>query len=109
MIPHSLNKLSTISIEDLKEKLDYLKVYLKKVYLHLVKSFSKIKMKSKKLEIAFKMYLEEKVSIGKATKLAGLSIWEMIDRLHDKNVSLEYKLSKAKEEIENILKRFKEN
>ena len=66
-------------------------------------------MKSEKLKIAFKMYLKGKVSLGKAAELAEISIWEMIDDLHDKNISSKYKLSDAKEEIENVLKRFKEN
>ncbi|MHA1253764.1 MAG: UPF0175 family protein [Candidatus Helarchaeota archaeon] len=51
-------------------------------------------MKSEKLKIAFKMYLKGKVSLGKAAELAEISIWEMIDDLHDKNISSKYNLKK---------------
>ncbi len=43
--------------------------------------------KQYKLEKAVKQYSESKVSMGRAAELAGISIWEMMDELKQRNVS----------------------
>ncbi len=60
-----------------------------------------------KLEYALKKYLNDKISIGKATEIAGISIWEMLDELKKRNIPLNYKISEAEFEIDKILKRYK--
>ena len=60
-------------------------------------------MEIEKFEIALKEYLNSKISIGKAAENAGISIWEMLDELKSRNITLNYKISDAELEIEKIL------
>lgn len=60
-----------------------------------------------KLEISLKEYLSNNISLGKATENAGISIWEMLDELKSRNITLNYKVSEAELEIEKLLKKFK--
>ncbi|KKN43395.1 hypothetical protein LCGC14_0703610 [marine sediment metagenome] len=47
----------------------------------------------------------DKISLGRASEIAGISIWEMLDELKKKNVTLDYKISEAELEFEKILKK----
>jgi predicted HTH domain antitoxin len=40
--------------------------------------------------IALELFREKKVSLGKASEIAGLSVWEMMSFLREKKVSLIY-------------------
>lgn len=51
-------------------------------------------------------YLDEKISLGKASEIAGISIWEMLDELYKRIITLKYKISEAELEIEKILKKY---
>ena len=57
------------------------------------------------LNYAINQYLDEKISLGKASEIAGISIWEMLDELYKRNITLKCKISEAELEIEKILKR----
>ncbi|HEC40571.1 MAG TPA: hypothetical protein ENI29_20175 [bacterium] len=59
------------------------------------------------MEIALKEYLDNKISLGKAAENAGISIWEMLDELKRRNITLNYKISEAELEIEKILRKHK--
>ena len=59
------------------------------------------------MEIALKEYLSNKISLGKAAENAGISIWEMLDELKSRNITLNYKISEAELEIEKIIKKYK--
>ncbi len=59
-----------------------------------------------KLEFTLDEYLSDKFSLGKASEIAGISIWEMLDELKKKNVTLNYKISEAELEIEKVLKKY---
>lgn len=61
-------------------------------------------IKEYKLKLAVKLYRDEKISIGKAAKVAGVSIWEMVDVLREQKIPLAYRVSDAREEIRKILK-----
>jgi len=58
------------------------------------------------LEHALKEYLNDKISLGKACEIPGISIWEMMDELKKRNVTLNYELADAELEIERILKKY---
>lgn len=58
-----------------------------------------------KLEFALKEYLNDKVSLGKAADIAGISIWEMLDELKKRNITLNYKISEAELELKFFLKK----
>ncbi len=63
-------------------------------------------MKLKKLDYAINQYLDDKISLGKSSEIAGISIWEMLDELHKRNIPLKYKISEAELEIEKLLKKY---
>ncbi|MHA1284038.1 MAG: UPF0175 family protein [Promethearchaeota archaeon] len=58
-----------------------------------------------KIKYVIKQYLDDKISFGKAAEIANISIWEMLDELKRRNITLNYKISEAELEIEKILKR----
>jgi predicted HTH domain antitoxin len=60
-----------------------------------------------KVKLAVELYRAEKISIGKATEIAGVSIWEMSDILKEQKIPLAYRISDAREEIKKILKQHK--
>jgi len=49
------------------------------------------------------LYREGKVSLWKAAKIAGLSLWEMIDLLAREKVLLNYTIEDLREDIEAAL------
>ena len=53
-----------------------------------------------KLEMALKLYQDGEVSLGRASELSGLSIWEFLDHLALKKIPLNYSL----EDLENDLR-----
>ncbi|MFX0139095.1 MAG: UPF0175 family protein [Candidatus Hodarchaeota archaeon] len=59
------------------------------------------------LEYALKEYLNDKISMGKVSEIAGISIWEMLDELKKRNITLNYKISEVELEIEKILQKYK--
>lgn len=59
-----------------------------------------------KLESAVQDYLNDKVSLGRAAEMADLSIWEMLDELKKRNITLSYKISETESEIESILEKY---
>jgi len=100
------NKISIIIPEELKREIDYLKDYFEEDQSSLVRRLLRIGIKSEKLEIAFKLYVDGKISLGRSAELANISIWEMIDLIYGRKIALKYKLSEAREEIDKILKRY---
>ena len=44
---------------------------------------------------AINQYLDDKISLGKSSEIAGISMWEMLDELRKRNITLKYKISEA--------------
>jgi predicted HTH domain antitoxin len=59
-----------------------------------------------KLELALEQYLNDKISLGKAAEIADISIWEMLDELKKRKITLNYRIEDAEKEIENIVKKY---
>ena len=51
---------------------------------------------------ALKIYMDGKVSLGKAAEIAEVSIWKFLDMLKDKRIPLRYDLEDIKKEIQEI-------
>jgi len=101
------DKISIILPDDLKEEIDNLKELFNEDQSSYIRKLLWRSVAQEKLEYALKQYLEDKLSIGKASEIAGISIWEFLDELHKRNITLKYKISKAELEIEKILKKYK--
>lgn len=101
------DKISIVLPDDLKKEIDKLRDLSKEDQSTIIRKLLWKSVSHEKLEIALKEYLSNKISLGKAAKNAGISIWEMLDELKSRNVTLNYKLSEAELEIEKLLKKYK--
>ncbi|MHA1300103.1 MAG: UPF0175 family protein [Candidatus Helarchaeota archaeon] len=101
------DKISIILPDDLKKEIDKLKELYHEEQSSFIRKLLWKSVNQEKLEYALNQYLEDKISLGKASEIAGISIWEMLDELHKRNITLKYKISEAELEIEKILKKYK--
>ncbi len=101
-----MKKITIMMPDDLKKEIDNLKTLYNEEQSSLIRRLLKKSINGEKIEIAVKMYLDEKISLGKAAELAGISIWEMLDELKRRNIGLKYKISDAELEVEKLLKRY---
>jgi predicted HTH domain antitoxin len=92
--------------DDLKKEIDSLKTLYNEEQSSLIRRLLKKSINEEKIELAVKMYIDEKISLGKASELAGISIWEMLDELKRRNIALKYKISDAELELNKILKKY---
>ena len=101
------DKISIILPDDLKKEIDKLRDLIHEDQSSFIRKLLWKSVTHEKLEIALKEYLNDKISLGKAAENAGISIWEMLDELKSRNITLKYKISEAELEIEKILKKYK--
>ena len=57
-----------------------------------------------KLERALVLYSSGKVTLWKASKIAGLTLWEMMEIVRDRKVSFQYAYEDFREDFEKALK-----
>jgi predicted HTH domain antitoxin len=100
------DKISIVISDDLKKEIDKLKELFQEDQSALIRRLLWKSIVQEKIEFAIKEYINDKISMGKAAELAGVSIWEMIDELKKRNVALKYKISEAQSEIEKMLKKY---
>jgi len=100
------NKISIVIPDDLKKEIDKLKDLFKEDQSSLIRRLLWKSIAEVKLEHALKEYINDKVSLGKAAAMAEISIWEMMDELTKRNITLKYKLTEAQIEIEKLLKNY---
>ena len=55
-----------------------------------------------KLEYALKLYQHKEISLGKAAELSSLSIWEMLEKLSQNKIPLNYDLEELKSDLEKV-------
>jgi predicted HTH domain antitoxin len=58
----------------------------------------------RKLERALVLYSSGKVTLWKASEIAGLSLWEMMEIVRQKKVSFQYSYEDFREDFEKALK-----
>ena len=63
--------------------------------------------KQYKLEKAIKQYQEGKISIGKAAEKAGISLWEIMDKLKERNIANSLSEEEFTEGLKNLKKIWK--
>ena len=101
------DKISIILPDDLKVEIDKLRELYKEDQSSIIRKLLWKSIAQEKLEYALKEYLSDKISMGKAAEIAGISIWDMLDELKRRNITLNYKPSEAELEIERILQKYK--
>lgn len=55
-----------------------------------------------KLEYALKLYQQKEISLGKAAELSSLSIWEMLEKMSQNRIPLNYDLEELKSDLEKV-------
>jgi predicted HTH domain antitoxin len=58
-----------------------------------------------RMDIAVDRYVKDRASLGKASSLAGVSLWGLLDELKRRNVALKYSTAEAEAEIKRVLER----
>ena len=65
----------------------------------VIRELIRIGLRDKLIEDALRMYREGKVSMWKAAKIAGLSLWELIEVLKEKGVEIQYSIKDLEEDL----------
>jgi predicted HTH domain antitoxin len=55
-----------------------------------------------KLEYVIKLYQHKEISLGKAAELSSLSIWEMLEKLSQNSIPLNYDLEELESDLEKV-------
>ena len=93
-------KVITLRIpQDVLEKIDEIARRENKERSEVVREILKIGLKDKLVGDALKMYREGKVSMWKASKMAGVSLWEFIEILKDRGVEIQYRIRELEEDV----------
>lgn len=58
-------------------------------------------------EDSLKLYKEGKVSLWKAAKIAGVSLWEMIDLIMKEGIHLDYGTEELREDLEPLRRKMR--
>ena len=97
MVSARFEKKDTALIEEVaKEEKTDKTTALKKIFALGAKQY--------KLEKAIEQYQEGKISIGKAAEMAGMSLWEIMDKLKERNISNPLSEKEFKEGLKNLEK-----
>jgi len=100
------DKISVVLSDDLKKEINQLKNLYNEDQSSLIRRLLWKSIALEKLEHALNEYMNDKISLGKAAQIAGISIWQMLDEFKKRNISLKYKISEAQQEIEMLLKKY---
>jgi len=96
----------TISVrleDEIVEKLEELKRELKTAKSEVLRIVLDIGIKQLKIQRALQLLREGKISVGKATELAGVTIYEMLELMKEQEIPYSYTLK----DLEEDFKRFK--
>lgn len=69
----------------------------------LIRELIVLGMKVKRLEEAIKEYSEGKVSLWKAARMAGVSLWKMIEVIKERKIEVQYGEKELKEDLKALL------
>jgi len=93
-------KIVTLRISnDVLEKIEEIAERERKERSEVIRELIKIGLRDKLIEDALKMYREGKVSMWRAAKMAGLSLWELIEILKERGVEIQYTIRDLEEDL----------
>lgn len=97
----------TISVripgEDLKE-IEKISKYSNLSKSAILRNVLAIGIKQKMLEIALEKFQKNEATASKAAQIAGVSLSEFLDILHEKGISLHYGVAELREDFERLTK-----
>jgi len=65
----------------------------------LVRELLAVGIKEKELQKALGLYKEGKISLWKASRIAGVSLWKMIDLLKERKIEAQYGLKELESDL----------
>ena len=93
-------KVVTLRVpEDVLEMIDEIARKEGKEKSEVIRELLKIGLRNKLVEDALKAYRERKVSMWKAAKIAGLSLWEFIEILRERGIEIQYGIRDLEEDL----------
>lgn len=60
-------------------------------------------MDENKIDEVFKNYKEGKISLGKSSEIAEVSIWRFLDLMKERKIQMKYNLDDIKKEADRIV------
>ena len=93
-------KVVTLRVpEDVLKMIDEIARREGKEKSEVIRELLKIGLRNKLVEDALKAYRERKVSMWKAAKIAGLSLWEFIEVLRERGIEIQYGIRDLEEDL----------
>lgn len=97
-----INRVSLTLSQELLEKSDKIAKEKMEDRSTVMRELLNMGMKEYLLNKALNLYMERKISLGKASEIANISIWGFLEILKNKRMPLHYDKEDIKEEIFNI-------
>ncbi|MHA1679590.1 MAG: UPF0175 family protein [Promethearchaeota archaeon] len=94
--------MTVILPADLKADIDRLKERLHLDQSSFIRHLLYVAIREEKIKRALEEYARGKVSFGKASELAGIGLWELVDDARRRNVMLRFTMRDAADEIAKI-------
>lgn len=85
--PETLEEIEKIAREESKDKSEFIRELL---------AFG---IREKKIENAIKLYKEGKATLWKAARVAGVSLWKMIEIMRERKVEAQYGFKELEEDL----------
>ncbi len=96
--------ISTRVPEDMAKNLEEIEKEEKTDRATVVRKLLAKAIADRKLEGALTLYSGGKVTLWKASKIAGLSLWEMMEIVRQRKISFQYSYEDFREDFEKALK-----
>lgn len=104
MLVYKMTLVSTRIPEDIEKELKW---YAKKERVGITIALRKILekgLKETKIEYSLDLYRRGKISLMKAAEISGLSLWEILDIVREKKISMPYTLEDVEKDIETAMR-----
>ena len=96
-------KLTTIRLDlDVDKELELLARLTDTVKSKLIRDLIVLGIREKKLQEALKLYSQGRVTLWKSARLAGLSMWEMMEIIADRKIPVKYGEKELAEDLKGL-------
>ncbi|MBM3232498.1 UPF0175 family protein [Candidatus Pacearchaeota archaeon] len=96
-------KLTTIRLSiNLDKELEKLAVLKDTDKSKLIRDLLILGIREKKIQEALILYSKGKISLGKAARVAGLSLWEMMEIVAERKIPMPYGIRELEEDLKGL-------
>ncbi len=86
----------------LRQQLDELSKQEDRDRSEIVRELLQAGLREKKLAHALELYKEGRITLWKAARTAGVSLWRMIDLLRERKIELQYSLQELRQDFMSL-------